>query len=185
MSDAILNALALLDPADDAHWNNDGSPKVDVTKTLGELESLSRAEIQAVAPDFNRETAAKAREEGGGEKPPSDSGAENSEGGDAGDSDALAPEDELAQVRLQMDVERQNMRDAQANLDRLIEREAELDAEIPSNKLTERERMDGIRQRTREAAERRQAEMLALRSIRGGHASPLDEAIAKKNQAQG
>ncbi len=48
----ILDSLSLLDPEDDDHWTTDGQPR---TGVVG--EKVTRAEIQAVAPLFNRKNA--------------------------------------------------------------------------------------------------------------------------------
>jgi hypothetical protein len=48
----ILEALSQLDPQDNDHWTADGQPR---TGAVG--EKVTRAEIQAVAPLFNRKNA--------------------------------------------------------------------------------------------------------------------------------
>lgn len=50
--DQILESLSLLDPADDEHWTQEGLPRLDMVG-----EGVSRKEIQAVAPLFNRRNA--------------------------------------------------------------------------------------------------------------------------------
>jgi hypothetical protein len=52
-SDALVNALASLDPAEDAHWTKDGLPTVAIVTALLGRET-SRAEINTVAPGFVR-----------------------------------------------------------------------------------------------------------------------------------
>lgn len=44
----ILHALSNLDPEDDDHWTADGQPRLDA------IGNPSRAQVQAVAPLFNR-----------------------------------------------------------------------------------------------------------------------------------
>lgn len=53
----ILEALQALDPTNDEHWTGDGLP---ATAAVSELrdEKTTRADIEGVAPDFNREFAA-------------------------------------------------------------------------------------------------------------------------------
>lgn len=49
----IMDALKLLDPADDAHWTKAGDPNINVlTEVVG--FKLTKAEVAAVAPDFKR-----------------------------------------------------------------------------------------------------------------------------------
>jgi hypothetical protein len=48
----ILESLKLLDPNNKEHWNQDGQPRL---SAVG--EGVTRSEIQAVAPTFNRSNA--------------------------------------------------------------------------------------------------------------------------------
>lgn len=50
----IVETLALLDHAKDDDWTEAGKPKVDVVANASGLEGLTRAEIEAAAPDFLR-----------------------------------------------------------------------------------------------------------------------------------
>ncbi|AVJ51763.1 hypothetical protein Vid5_gp08 [Pantoea phage vB_PagS_Vid5] len=50
----ILDALNKLDSANDNHWTADGKPKVDTVKFLAG-GAVTREDIDAVAPDYNRE----------------------------------------------------------------------------------------------------------------------------------
>lgn len=55
-ADTIKSAVELLDPANDEHWTAAGLPSVDaVTGLVG--QKVTRAEIEAAAPAFDRETA--------------------------------------------------------------------------------------------------------------------------------
>jgi hypothetical protein len=57
----ILDALRNLDPLNDDHWTDGGDPRIDAVKAfLG--TAVTRAEIVAAAPDFNREKAARPEE---------------------------------------------------------------------------------------------------------------------------
>ena len=52
----IQEALRNLDPLNDDHWTSNGDPRIDAVKSfLG--SSVTREEIVAAAPDFNREKA--------------------------------------------------------------------------------------------------------------------------------
>lgn len=51
-SHEILESLSKLDPDNDEHWNQDGQPRL---SAIG--EGVSRHEVQAVAPQFNRNSA--------------------------------------------------------------------------------------------------------------------------------
>lgn len=53
---AITNALNNLDPDDDAHWTRAGYPAIQAIFGLVDFE-VSRNEITATAPDFDREHA--------------------------------------------------------------------------------------------------------------------------------
>lgn len=55
MSDKILAALALMDPTVDAHWTMNGDAKLETVKALADGESITREELEALAPGFNRE----------------------------------------------------------------------------------------------------------------------------------
>jgi hypothetical protein len=57
MSD-LIEALQLLDPTNDAHWTQDGAPRIDVLKELTGDQELSRAMIVNAAPEFSRAAAA-------------------------------------------------------------------------------------------------------------------------------
>lgn len=48
----ILESLSLLDPEDKDHWTADGQPRLDA---IG--EGVTRAQVQAAAPQFNRSNA--------------------------------------------------------------------------------------------------------------------------------
>ena len=54
----IIDALKKLDVSNDNHWTVDGQPRLDTVKMLASDPSVTRDTINAVAPDFNRETAA-------------------------------------------------------------------------------------------------------------------------------
>lgn len=54
----LIKALQQLDANDDNHWTADGSPRIDVLKELIGTPTLSRAEVDIVAPGFNRAAAA-------------------------------------------------------------------------------------------------------------------------------
>lgn len=48
----ILESLSLLDPTEDEHWTQEGLPRLDMVG-----EGVTRKEIQAVAPLFNRKSS--------------------------------------------------------------------------------------------------------------------------------
>lgn len=54
----IIDALKKLDVSNDNHWTVDGQPRLDTVKMLAADPSVTRDTINAIAPDFNRETAA-------------------------------------------------------------------------------------------------------------------------------
>lgn len=54
----IIDALKKLDVSNDNHWTVDGQPRLDTVKMLASDPSVTRDTLNAVAPDFNRETAA-------------------------------------------------------------------------------------------------------------------------------
>lgn len=57
MSEQLQQALKLLDPANANHWTADGLPRLETVKFLGKLESVTRDEINAVAPGLTIATA--------------------------------------------------------------------------------------------------------------------------------
>lgn len=64
MTNPIQQALAKLDPKNDAHWTSDGSPRMDVVHELTGNADLKRADITKAAPTFTRENPAFAAPEG-------------------------------------------------------------------------------------------------------------------------
>lgn len=58
MSDKILAALKTLDPKKDEHWTVDGQPRLDVVKAAANDQAVTREDIIAAAPTFNRQAAA-------------------------------------------------------------------------------------------------------------------------------
>lgn len=67
--EAILEALGKLDAKNDDHWTADGSPRIDVVKTLLG-EDIDRNGIIIAAPSFNRKSAASAPETPPAQTPP-------------------------------------------------------------------------------------------------------------------
>lgn len=53
----IVVALRQLDVNDDEQWNADGKPKMAAIEAIMGRTDVTRAEVTAAAPDFNRETA--------------------------------------------------------------------------------------------------------------------------------
>ena len=60
MDDLIKRALDTLDPKNDAHWTNGGLPSMERMKEITGKSDLTRAEVSAVAPGFDRAAAAEA-----------------------------------------------------------------------------------------------------------------------------
>lgn len=54
--DELNLALNQLDKDNDQHWTDDGSPRVDVLRALTGNQTLTRSEINTLAPGFNRPT---------------------------------------------------------------------------------------------------------------------------------
>jgi len=54
---SLAEAVQALDPENDDHWTNGGQPKVDaVASQLGRTD-VTRAQVEAAAPGYNREVA--------------------------------------------------------------------------------------------------------------------------------
>ena len=53
--DRVREALAHLDHGTDAHWTQEGLPKVAVVARIAKLDDLMRCDIKAAAPDFQHE----------------------------------------------------------------------------------------------------------------------------------
>lgn len=62
MSDKIRAALDKLDPKNDNHWTQDGSPRIDTVKLLAGDQNITREQILSAAPQFNRQNLASAPE---------------------------------------------------------------------------------------------------------------------------
>lgn len=58
----IEDALAALDPDNDEHWNQDGSPKVAVVESLVGDRSITKADIDKAGAGFNRAAAREMRD---------------------------------------------------------------------------------------------------------------------------
>ncbi len=56
----IKEALAKLDPSDDAYWTGDGMPRMDVLQKMTLTPDLSRTQVTNAAPDFTRASALEA-----------------------------------------------------------------------------------------------------------------------------
>lgn len=90
---AIADALLLLDPAKDEDWTREGAPKIEVLAALVGAP-LTRADVDAVDPDFNRQSLGEAQ------TAPSSPHADATEApDDSGDEDALSYEDALAGLK--------------------------------------------------------------------------------------
>lgn len=57
MNTKIADALTKLDPNNDNHWTQDGLPRLDTIKILASDPTLTRDQVTAAAPDFNRTAA--------------------------------------------------------------------------------------------------------------------------------
>jgi hypothetical protein len=56
MSQKILDALQKLDANNDNHWTIDGQAKLDTVKFFASEQSLTREQLNTIAPGFNRES---------------------------------------------------------------------------------------------------------------------------------
>lgn len=54
MSEAILAALKQLDPTNDNQWTAEGLPRLDSVKFLSGEDSVTREQVTAASPNFNR-----------------------------------------------------------------------------------------------------------------------------------
>ncbi len=52
-------ALLKLDPANDDHWTDAGLPSVEAVREIAGVQTISRADITALAPNLNRDEAIK------------------------------------------------------------------------------------------------------------------------------
>lgn len=57
MKEKINSALAKLDKANDNHWTGEGFPRLDTVRLLAGEGRITRDDINAAAPGFNREKA--------------------------------------------------------------------------------------------------------------------------------
>lgn len=58
----LQKAVMSLDPNNDEHWTQDGKPAISAVQTAYGSADVTRADVTAVAPDFNRTAAAKPAE---------------------------------------------------------------------------------------------------------------------------
>jgi hypothetical protein len=64
--DNIKAALDKLDPKDEEHWIGNGKPQLAAVKELAGSKTLTRAELDAMFPEFLRPDGAPADDKGGG-----------------------------------------------------------------------------------------------------------------------
>jgi len=118
MTAAIVDALKKLDPTNDAHWTDDGLPRMDVMKELTGNNFTTREAVTTALPGFNRASAgeqtqdgaAQASDAGGATNPPGD-GDEAAGGPIAGAGDGIVegdigagqPGTELEQLQAELD----------------------------------------------------------------------------------
>ncbi|QYW02112.1 hypothetical protein CPT_Sonora_009 [Stenotrophomonas phage Sonora] len=60
-NEKLLRALHALDPADDSHWTRDGKPAMSAVGVAYGSEDVTRADVEAVAPGYNRSAAQAAK----------------------------------------------------------------------------------------------------------------------------
>ena len=101
MSDEIIDALRGLDPENDEHWTSKGLPQTAVVANVTGRLTLTRAELLAVAPDFNRAEARRLRSTaaaaGDPQPPPPDDDDDDDDDEDRmDDEDAATASDEQA-----------------------------------------------------------------------------------------
>lgn len=53
----LAKALTQLNPTDDEHWTADGKPKMSAIEAIMGRSDVTRAQVEAAAPGFNREAA--------------------------------------------------------------------------------------------------------------------------------
>lgn len=53
----LLEAVMKLDPANDEHWTQSGEPAIAAVEVVYGSAGIKRADIKAVAPNYNREAA--------------------------------------------------------------------------------------------------------------------------------
>ena len=53
----LQRAVMGLDPADDAAWTKDGKPAINAVTAAYGATDVTRADVEAVAPGFNRDKA--------------------------------------------------------------------------------------------------------------------------------
>lgn len=114
----IRDALGKLDQKNDAHWTDDGAPRLDA---LGEIlgNAPTREAVTEAAPKFTRETMDLSK---GDDPKPDEKGPETSE------EPADAPEE------LEPEVVDAELADIDEELDSIAERKNEIDAEIAKMK---------------------------------------------------
>ena len=59
---SLVEAVRALDPANDDHWTKSGQPAMKAVEALVGSDSVTRDEVEAVAPGFDREAAKAAAE---------------------------------------------------------------------------------------------------------------------------
>lgn len=60
MAEKILNALKGLDPKNDDSWTADGQPRLEAVKSAVGDQTITREQVVAASPGFNRKSAAEA-----------------------------------------------------------------------------------------------------------------------------
>jgi len=177
----IIDALGKLDPEADAHWTQTGLPRLEVLQQSAGDPELSRSDVNAAAPDFNRENLQLPPPEAEEPAPPIES-------------------DERADIAKQVRTEiRQRMSDCEVKAQELLTEITELQTER-DEQLRERDRLlteydsrfpklshgEQMRNWLDKTNQHRMDEALRLRAVRAALgddapvASTLDRAMAGK-----
>lgn len=62
VAERVRNALNQLDVDDDTHWTTNGRPALAIVEELAQTARVTRAELEVIAPGFNREAARAAKQ---------------------------------------------------------------------------------------------------------------------------
>lgn len=183
LQEKIVEALALLNPADDAHWTSDGAPRVEVVKELVGEPTLQRQHLIQAAPEFTRDSAAKVLATEGAD---TSTVVQEFEDEDERVKRLLAEQQELEH---EMAKGREHINACTRELTRLQEKHDAITSQLakdgPANHIKNQENIMqylAAQHAQRVArAQSRQALLGKLNGINPDPRTPLDQAFARKN----
>jgi len=200
MEEKIREALAKLDPSNDAHWTADGMPAMAVVEELVGDKSIKRKDVTSAAPGFTRSTPSLGSPSPSGDpqpdpedqaakspspdpQPDPDDGPEEEPDADEEEAAFQAADERVQKAVKGLEEAQKELSQAQKELDLLVaERERK-----SAGRTSQHDIMNFIASQNRLRQERATARQRLTEQLGGvdpaevGAAAPIDRAMARKN----